>query len=57
MTKVKAVATEMTSVHLELFAAWVAAPLLLDILEVFGTQQTAVVRTDVLSNIPVKMVW
>ena len=57
MSKVKAAATEMMSVHLELFAAWVAAPLLLGILEVFGIQRTAVVRTDVLSNIPAKMVW
>ena len=57
MSKVKGVVTDMMNVHPEFFAAWVAASLPLDILEVFGIQQTAVARTDVQSNISVKMAW
>ena len=57
MSKVKGVATDMMNVHPEFFAAWVAVPLPLDILEVFGIQQTAVARTDAQNNISAKMAW
>ena len=57
VSKVKGVATDMMNVHPEFFAAWVAVPLPLDILEVFGIQQTAVARTDAQNNISAKMAW